>query len=102
VPAPVKSQIKTRIEQAKYPPTFAFVSALLIDGDGNIWVQEVASPRVKATVFAVVDSSGRLLGRVTMPVNFRPTTIGTASVYGVWKDADDVQHLRAYPLRRSP
>jgi hypothetical protein len=102
VPAPVKSQLKTRIEQAKYPPTFAFVSALLIDGDGNIWVQEVASPRVKATVFAVVDSSGRLLGRVTMPANFRPTTIGTGSVYGVWKDADDVQHLRAYPLRRGP
>jgi len=23
-------------------------------------------------------------------------------VYGVWKDPDDVEHLRVYPLRKSP
>lgn len=102
VPEGVKSQIRARIEQAKYPATLPFVSALLIDAEGNIWVQEVQPPRVKSSVFAVVDSSGRLLGRVTMPADFRAATIGTDAVYGVWRDSDDVQHVRAYPLRKGP
>ena len=25
---------------------------------------------------------------------------GTVAVYGVWKDADDVEHVRVYPLRK--
>ena len=98
MPDAVKAQLRARIEQAKYPATFPFVGALLIDPEGNIWAQEVQPPRIAASSFAVVDSSGRLLGRVAMPADFRATTIGTGAVYGVWKDADELQHVRAYPL----
>ena len=48
----------------------------------------------------MVDSAGRLLGRVTLPPSFRLTAIGSDRVYGVWKDEEDVEHVRVYPLRK--
>ena len=98
----IKSQMATRIEQAKYPETLSFVSGLLIDPEGNIWVHEVQPPGTEAGTFAVLDSAGTLLGRVTMPARFRATTITGDAVYGVWRDDDDLPHVRVYPLRKVP
>jgi hypothetical protein len=100
VPEPMKAQILARIDQAKYPATLAFLSAMLIDADGNLWAQELKLPGDETIGYAVLDQSGKLLGRVTMPAGFRATAIESNQVYGVWKDADDVEHLRAYPLRK--
>ena len=89
-----------RVDQAKYPATFAFFAGLLGDGDGNLWAELVSSGADKIQRFAVIDSTGRFMGRVSMPANFRVSWIGSDAVYGVWKDADDVEHVRAYPLRK--
>ena len=100
MPEAIKTQMKQRIESARYPETFPFVLSLLADTDGNLWVEE---PKVSGTEqrrFAVVDSAGRLLGRVTLPPRFKPAAITHDAVFGVWTDPDDVQHLRGYPLRK--
>ncbi len=102
VPEPIKKQLTARIDQAKYPATFAFFAGLLADPEGNLWAQQVSSGADKIQRYTVIDSTGRFLGRVTMPSGFRATSIGAAAVYGVWKDADDVEHVRAYPLRKGP
>ena len=102
VPEPIKKQLTARVDQAKYPATFAFFAGLLADGDGNLWAQEVSASSDKIQRYAVIDSSGRFLGRVAMPARFRTASIGPDAVYGVWKDADDVEHVRAYPLRKGP
>ena len=102
MPPAIKSQLTSGIEKATYPETFPFIENILIDPAGNVWVKEVQSPRIKAGVFAVLDSTGTLLGRVTMPAEFRATAFGTDRVYGVWKDADDLQHVRIYALRKGP
>ncbi len=101
VPAPIKKQLTARVDQAKYPATFAFFAGLLADADGNLWAQEVGSAIDKIQRYAVVDSSGRFLGRVAMPAGFRASSIGPDAVYGIWKDADDLQHVRIYPLRKA-
>jgi hypothetical protein len=102
VPEPMKKQLTARIDQAKYPAAFAFFAGLLADGAGNLWALEVSSGADKTERYAVIDSTGRLLGRVTMPVSFRTSSIGPDAVFGVWKDADDVEHVRTYPLRKGP
>jgi hypothetical protein len=98
----IKSQMVTRIEQASYPATLPFITGLQVDPEGNIWVQEAQPPGIEAGVFAVLDSTGALLGRVTMPDRFRATTITADAVYGVWRDEDDLPHVRVYPLRKRP
>jgi hypothetical protein len=100
-PPELKKQITDRVEQAKYPATYSFFAAFLADEEGNLWAQEVTPPSDKTQRYAVVDLTGRFLGRVTMPPNFRASHIGMDVVYGVWKDADDVEHVRGYPLRKA-
>jgi hypothetical protein len=100
LPDALKKQFTARIEQVKYPDTYPVFAAFLLDPEGNLWAQEVTPPSQKAQRYAVIDSTGRFLGRVTMPVDFRVTQIGSDAVYGVWKDADDLERIRAYPLRK--
>jgi hypothetical protein len=100
MPPAFKTQLTARIEQAKYPATLPFVSSLLVDSDGRLWAQEVPPPGIERATYVVFDESGQLLGRVTMPEDFRVASIGADAVYGVWKDADDVEHVRAYRLRK--
>ncbi len=100
LPEALKTQMKQRIEQAKYPASFPFIVALLGDPAGNLWVQEPTGAGEERSLWAVVDSTGRLLGRVRTPAHFRPTFIGLDAVFGVWRDPDEVQHVRGYPLRK--
>ena len=102
MPPAFKTQLTARIEQAKYPATLPFVSAMLVDSEGHLWAQEVPPPGDETATYAVFDESGRLLGRVTMPEDFRVGSVGADAVYGVWKDADDVEHVRGYRLRKGP
>ena len=100
MPPAFKTQLTARIEQARYPAALPFVSSLLVDSEGHLWAQEVPPPGEERATYAVFDQSGQFLGRVTMPEDFRAASIGADAVYGVWKDADDVEHVRAYRLRK--
>jgi len=100
MPEAMKKQFTSRINEAKYPPTFPYFSALLTDEEGNLWAQEAVAPTVKAQRYVVVDSTGRWLGVVSMPADFRATFIAPDAVYGVWKDEEGVEHVRGYPLRK--
>jgi hypothetical protein len=100
LPQELKDQITAGIRAAQYPATLPFFSSLHLDADQNLWAHEVTRPAVKEQQFAVLDPGGRLLGRVTMPARFSLTGVGRDIVYGVWKDQEDVEHLRVYPLRK--
>jgi len=100
VPEPLKQQLRARIEQAKYPATYPYVQEMRYDPDGNLWVGEVQPAGTTVRVYAVFDTAGALLGRVGMPDRFTPLWLGRDAVAGVWKDADDIEHVRVYPVRK--
>jgi 6-bladed beta-propeller len=100
LPAQLQDQFKSRIENAKYPETLPFLGSIVPAADGTVWVEEVVGPSTERRRFAVLDSTGVLLGRVTMPAKFRPTFVDAASVVGVWTDPDDLEHVRAYPIKK--
>jgi hypothetical protein len=100
VPEVLKSQMEKRVEEAAYPATYPYLTELRFDPDGNLWAGEVQRAGVTIRRYAVFDRAGTLLGRVRMPDRFQPFWIGTDAVAGVWKDADDVEYVRVYPIRR--
>ena len=100
MPDQIKKQMMDRVNNATYPKTFPFIVGMDAGGDGNIWVFEQGAPGNESRVYAVLDSTGAFLGRVTFPDRFEPRTIGADRVAGVWKDADDVEHVRVYSIRR--
>ena len=78
-----------------YPMSFA----ISVDVLGNVWVNEYREPggneRPKWSVFA---PDGVWLGEVGFPARFGPLDIGADYVLGLWRDADDVEHVRMYEL----
>ena len=100
IPEVVRSQLRGRVEQVSYPATLPFFASLLADPAGNVWAEEAAPPTRKAKRFVVVDSTGRWLGTVEFPRDFRPTLITEDAAYGVWKDENDVEHVRGYRLHK--
>ncbi|NOT08779.1 MAG: hypothetical protein HOP28_11300 [Gemmatimonadales bacterium] len=100
LPEPLKKQILSNYQNVKFPATYPFIQGLLTDSDGNLWAQESVPGSPDLRRYAVLDPSGRLLGRVTLPPKFRAATITGGVIYGVWTDTDDVEHIRAYTLKK--
>jgi hypothetical protein len=100
VPEQFRKQFYDRIEQAKYPETFPFIEGILAANDGTLWVHEQGNPGNERRVLAVFDSTGQLLGRVRLPDRFRPTHVTGDVIAGVWQDADDVEYVRVYQVRK--
>lgn len=100
MPAQLKDQMMSRVENASYPKTFPFIVSILTAPDGTIWVHEQGTPGNETSVFAVLDSTGSFRGRVTFPEKFNPMSFGIDRVAGVWKDAEDMEHARVYGIRK--
>jgi hypothetical protein len=52
--------------------------------------------------YFVYDSTGTALARVVLPPRIHLLRVSTREVLGVWKDADDVPHLRRWSISRQP
>jgi hypothetical protein len=100
VPPAIKDQFLTRVNNAKYPATLPFIAGLFPVSDGTLWVEEVTRPGAERRRFAIFDREGALQGRVTAPPGFRVLTAYPDALIGVWKDADDVEHVRIHPVTR--
>ncbi len=66
--------------------------------DGYLWVRAYDVPGHEANSWSVFDAEGTLLGAVELPSDLEPHDIGPDYVLGVWRDADDVEHVRMYAL----
>ena len=73
-------------------------SHMIVDVEGNLWVEEYLGPRDSMPIYSVFTSAGRYLGDVTMPSRFQPHDIGADYVLGVWRDELDVEHAQLYAL----
>jgi len=100
LPEAIRKQMFDRVEQAKYPETFPFIANILASTDGTLWVQEQGKPGNEQRVMAVIDSTGRFLGRVALPDRFQVTYADAEVVVGIWKDDEDVEHARVYAIHR--
>ena len=100
-------EVRRRVRQAlrerpAAPATMpAFAPEIRIDEVGNLWVQQYNRPKDKVPRWTVFDQDGVLLGSLTFPVAFSPLDIGPDYVLGLWRDADDVEHVRMYELIKS-
>ena len=71
---------------------------MLVDLQHNLWVEEYMGPRDSIPRYTVFAGDGDFLGDVAMPARFEPRHIGSDYVLGVWRDADDVEHVQLYDL----
>jgi len=81
-----------------FPQTMPAYSDVLVDADGNLWVEDYRPPGDDQPRWKVFDPDGTLLGTVETPPRFRVYQIGSDFVLGRWTDELDVDHVRMYRL----
>lgn len=97
--------------------------SLLCDDEGNLWVRQYATsvagrpdlydysnpsapfrenpgPDQVPERWKVFDSSGRLMGSVDVPADLAVRAVNNNLLIAVWRDALDVERVRAYGLKK--
>lgn len=85
------------------PTVYPAHDRILVDGTGAIWLREDIGPRrseIEARRWDVIDRDGRWLGLVTTPARLEVYQVTRDRVIGVWRDENDVEHLRVHRLAR--
>lgn len=99
-PAAAKVDAKRMIEGWRYAAVHAFIDRLLVGTDGSIWAEDPWVLEDDPRQYIVYDSTGVALARVVTPARVRVLRVSTTEVLGVWKDEDDVPHIRRWRIDR--
>lgn len=86
-----------RVDEMPYPSHLPAYRRFVIDARGRIWLHEYLHPAVD-NQWIVMDPSTRIAKTVRLPDRFVPYHIGATDIAGVWRDTDDVEHVRVYRL----
>ena len=86
------------LDEMPLPLTMPSYEHARVDALSNVWVKEYNRPGDNTPRWSMFDSSGVWLGTLTFPVRFEPLDIGSDYVLGLWRDEDDVEHVRMYQL----
>ena len=78
--------------------TFPAYGRILVDPEGNLWVQDFLLPGDHRPRWTVFDPQHRMLGTVDMPQGVIVRQIGSDFVLGRWVDDLEVEHVRLYDL----
>lgn len=91
------------LKGAPYPNEMPTYSSILLANDGSIWVgQYLPKGQGERQTFNVIDRSGAPLGPIELPPRFTPSQVTSDRIVGIWKDDDDVSHVRVHRLVRAP
>jgi hypothetical protein len=91
-------------DEMPYPETMPAYARFEVDERERIWIEEYSSPaaRPRRAVWVRVDPQARQAVAVRFPYRFQPMAFARGHVFGIWRDADDVEYVRAYNLGRLP
>lgn len=99
------AQARARSEQllrdVAFPEEMPALTALEVDSAGNVWLQEPRKAGETEAVWTVLDPAGRILGTARLPRDLNVRQIGGDWILGMIVDADEVEHVRVYRLRRN-
>jgi hypothetical protein len=74
---------------------------LVVDTEGNLWVERYQRPGESQHVWTVFDPEGQMLGAVDVPGGVSVLEIGNDYVLGQWQDEFDIEQVHLYRLIKS-
>lgn len=92
--------IAEQLQSMPIPPSSPPHGDLHVDAEGNLWVQEWQMPNPGQQRYNVFNSTGSPVGSLSIPEEFQMMDIGEDYVLGLWRDANDVEFVRLYSLRK--
>jgi hypothetical protein len=91
-------------KNARFAEVFPYHDRLMIGDDGSLWVEMWRRYEDEGRRFVVYDTAGRAIARAEFPDRVRPLQVGPEFLVGMWRDPDDVPHLRVWRVgeQRAP
>jgi hypothetical protein len=99
-PAEAKADVQQMVKGWRYATSHALASRLLVGTDGGLWVEDALVLESDPRQFFLYDSTGTALARVVLPPRIHVLRVSTREMLGVWRDADDVPHVRRWSIIR--
>lgn len=103
LPAPIDQAVADAMAGVSVPRVYPAHDRMLVDAVGAIWLREDIGPRrtmVENHRWTVLDRDGHWLGTVTTPARLEVQQISRDRIVGIWRDINDVEHLRVHRLER--
>lgn len=100
---PVPPEVTQVAEYDRLPEAFPALGELALDRSGRLWVEDYRPfpAEDSVTTWTVFGPTGALEARATLP-NLQILEIGAEHLVGVWRDQDEVPHVRVYRIVRRP
>lgn len=92
----IKAEWIKNAENARYAKVFPQYERLLVGTDGSLWLERPRRYEDEGRRYVVYDSAGRAIATVNCPERVRPYVVGPDRIIGLWRDPDQVHHVRAY------
>ncbi len=103
----VLERVRAQMRGASYAETKPALSDLLVDADGNLWVEEfrwiapgLYGPNPRPVQWSVFDPDGRWLGDVEVPAGFMLQTVSDGYAMGLVEEEFGTERLEVYELLR--
>lgn len=103
LPLTMADAIASALASAGVSPVYPAHDQILVDDSGAIWLREDIGTRrgqVEARSWVVLGADGVWLGTVSTPARFDLHQVADNRLLGVWRDANDVEHIRIHRLER--
>lgn len=103
LPPPIDQAVADAMAQVAVPRVYPAHDRMLVDATGAIWLREDIGPgrtSVENHRWTILDRDGNWLGMVTTPRRTEIHQVTRDQIVGVWRDENDVEHVRVHRLRR--
>jgi len=85
------------------PATWPAYGQMMVDETGRVWIEDFRQANASPTPWTAFDASGRMIGRVEIPVIGKPGSVRVKAFHRdavqiQWRDEDGAAHLRWYAL----
>ncbi|MDX1393622.1 MAG: hypothetical protein R3195_04505 [Gemmatimonadota bacterium] len=94
------AQLRQQNEGLPLPPELPTSTRMLVDADGNAWLERYRLTPAEPAMWTVIGPDGTWLGDVEMPDGLEPHEIGRDYVIGLWEDELDVAYVHLHALVR--
>ncbi len=91
---------EAELDALPYPETMPAYGSIIVDTEGNLWVENHRPFAGEQPVWTVFDSSHHMLGTVETPVRFHIFDIGADYVLGRWVGQDRVERIHMYSIEK--
>lgn len=82
------------------PARFPRYDALVVDDRKRVWIRTYSDAQEDAEHWLILDTSGVVADRATLPPRFEIVAVAHDRILGTWRDVDDVQYVGVFSLRR--